>query len=148
MPYLIYDEQGNIEVIDNDAKTHKLGYFVLDEIQVGPNYLAQLNTTLDKTHPTVLGPEWVVLIKLLVTFLLSEDGQYFMRNVIDWLYKLWLRQRVNKFVKRYKDDFIALTGENNLDRMKNTLYAHVLAILQYQLNSDSKIKLYQTFKGV
>lgn len=142
--YLIYNEQGNIEAIE--GKTAQANYFLLEDIEVGPNYIGELNSTLDKVHPSVLGPEWVMLIKLFITFLLSEDGQYFMSRVINWVYQLWLRLAVKKFVKKYQDGLVAVTGETNLDKMKNTLYSHSLAILQYQLNTDAKTKLYKAFQ--
>lgn len=142
--YLIYNEQGKIDAVE--GKAAEPGFFTLDDIEVGPNYVGQLNTILDKTHPSVLGPEWVVLIKLFITFLLSEDGQYFLKKAFDWIYRLWLNQRVNKFVKRYRDDLVKLTGEKNLDKLKNILYSHTLTLIQYQLKSDDKIKLYQAFQ--
>ena len=152
MPYLMYNKQGSIQLVSSleDYKYFQgfaaPNYTVFEDIPVGNHYDQVLTKTFEENPKEALSPALALLLKLFVTFLLSEDGQYFMSKVINWIYKLWLSNRVNKFIKRYRDHIDGIS-DIPIDKLRSRLYDEALELLQYQLNADEKLQLYRAFKG-
>lgn len=150
MPYLLYNEQGSIQLVDSPYDYKQWGgfatpgYYIFEGIEVGKEYDQALTQRIN--YKTALGIEWVVLVRLFITFLLSEDGQYFMKKVVNWLYKLFLQQKVNRFVKQYRHHCVGL-GFSSVDSLKRNLYNDALTLLSTQLTQDDKNALLLSFKG-
>lgn len=114
-----------------------------EDVHVNQTYLNELKSLV---NPVRFTPAFLLIFRLLLTFLLSDGGQAFFKNVLNWFYRILLKRQINKFVKKYKNHIFSIT-DMSVDNLKETLYNEVVYLLTYELSDTKKNILVKSFNG-